>query len=182
MHLWVSVLGQSLPTYPFKLPSSHFAEEMHASVQPSPIIIVIRCSGLEKPVGRAKGQLETRHLGTRIPWVLCMLWGPARRWSQWWKQGAPALGGPHFQHLVKWVTTFHMTTHISSISDCGLPWGKVSLGKSKEDSKGYWKWRCLISPQPSFHGEALPYLLVLELQLVNKHVPETHIIILTNTF
>lgn len=102
MHLWVSVLGQSLPTYPFKLPSSHFGEEMHASVQPSPIIIVIRCSGLEKPVGRAKGQLETRHLGTRIPWVLCVPRGPARRWSRWWEQSAPALGGPHFQHLVKW--------------------------------------------------------------------------------
>lgn len=121
MQLWVSVWGQSLPTYPFKLPSSHFAEEIHASVQPSLIIIVICCSGLENPVRRAKGQLETRYLGSRIPCGFCVCHGVLHRNGH----GGGSKVRLHWEVLTSnileneavRVTTFHMSTHISSISD-----------------------------------------------------------------
>ena len=122
----VSVGVRPAPSHlPFHIAFLPFCRSNHASVQPSLMMIVICCSGLEKPVRRAKGQLETWHLGTRIPcgFRVCHRvlhrnghGGGSKVRLRW-----EVLTFNILENEAVRVTTFHMTTHISSISDCCLP-------------------------------------------------------------
>lgn len=88
MHLWVLVLGQPLHL-PFHIAFLPFCRSNHASVQPSLMIIVICCSGLEKLCTQGKGTARNMASGHQDPlWVLCVPQGPAQKWSWWWEASA----------------------------------------------------------------------------------------------